>query len=147
MHLSADRKRAYAISIPRDSIVDRPDCGEDDEIAGGTDVMWNAAYAAGGAACTMRQLEATTGIFIDHYVVVDFNGFKDMVDAVGGVPVCIPEDIDDPGHDIFIKAGDPNMLRATRPSTTSAPATTAPRSRTSAASSASRPSSPRWSTR
>jgi len=110
VHLSADRKRAYAVSIPRDSIVDRPDCGEDDEIAGGTDVMWNAAYATGGAACTMRQLEAATGIFIDHYVVVDFNGFKDMVDAVGGVPVCIPEDIDDPGHDIFIKAGDPNML-------------------------------------
>ena len=110
VHLSADRSRAYAISIPRDSIVDRPDCGEDDEIAGGTEVMWNQAYAIGGAACTMRQLEAETGIFIDHYVVVDFNGFKDMVDAVGGVPVCIPEDIDDPGHDIFIDAGDPNVL-------------------------------------
>jgi LCP family protein required for cell wall assembly len=110
VHLSADRKRAYAVSIPRDSIVDRPDCGEDDEIPGGTNLMWNAAYAAGGAACTMRQLEANTGIFIDHYVVVDFNGFKDMVDAVGGVPVCIPEDIDDPAHNIFIKAGDPNML-------------------------------------
>ena len=110
VHLSADRSRAYAISIPRDSIVDRPDCGEDDEIPGGTDLIWNAAYAEGGPACTMRQLEAETGVFIDHYVVVDFNGFKGMVDAVGGVPVCIPEDIDDPGHDIFIKAGDPNLL-------------------------------------
>jgi LCP family protein required for cell wall assembly len=111
VHLSADRSRAYAISIPRDSIVDRPDCGEDDEIPGGTGVMWNAAYADGGAACTIRQLEATTQIRVENYVVVDFNGFKDMVDAVDGVPVCIPEDIDDPAHDIFIPKGDPTVLK------------------------------------
>lgn len=119
VHLSADRSRAYAISIPRDSIVDRPDCGEDDEIPGGTDVMWNAAYAkghaadpesAGGAACVIRQLEATTGVRVEHFVVVDFNGFGDMVDAVGGVPVCVPEDIDDPAHKIFVPAGDPSLL-------------------------------------
>ena len=39
-------------------------------------------------------------------MVVDFNGFKDMVDAVGGVPVCIPEDIEDPAHGINIPAGE-----------------------------------------
>jgi LCP family protein required for cell wall assembly len=106
LHLSADRERAYGISIPRDSLVTRPDCGEDDEIPGGEDEMWNAAFALGGPACTIRQVEATTGIFIDNYVVVDFNGFKDMVDAVGGVPVCIPEDIVDPKHGINIPAGE-----------------------------------------
>jgi LCP family protein required for cell wall assembly len=106
LHLSADRERAYGISIPRDSIVDRPACGEDDEIPGGQGDKWNVAFAVGGPACTIRQVEALTGIFIDNYVVVDFNGFKDMVDAVGGVPVCIPEDIVDPKHQINIPAGE-----------------------------------------
>ena len=119
VHLSADRSRAYAVSIPRDSIVERPDCGEDDEIAGGSEQMWNRAYAlgaqsdpqgAGGAACAIRQLEATTGIRVENYIVVDFSGFQDMVDAVDGVPVCVPEEIDDPAHDVYIPAGDPVIL-------------------------------------
>lgn len=117
VHLSADRSRAYAVSIPRDSIVERPDCGEDDEIAGGTD-KWNVAYGvgdqadpeSGGAACVIRQVEATTDIRVEHFIEVDFNGFKDMVDAVGGVPVCVPEDIVDKPRDIFVAAGDPNVL-------------------------------------
>ena len=99
LHISGDRERAYGISIPRDSIVDRPDCGADEEIPGGTEVMWNAAYAVGGAACTIKQVEANTGIFIDHYVVVDFNGFKDMVDAVDGVDVADDLVEDDPLRD------------------------------------------------
>lgn len=106
LHLSADRERAYGISIPRDSIVTRPDCGEDDEIPGAEADKWNVAFSVGGPACAIRQVEATTGIFIDNYVVVDFNGFKGMVDAVGGVPVCIPEDIEDPQHGINIPAGE-----------------------------------------
>jgi len=105
MHLSADRERAYGISIPRDTIVDRPACGENDEIPAAKDVMWNAAYTEGGQACTIRQFEALTGIYIDHYVVVDFHGFKDMVNAIDGVEVCIPEDIEDPAHGINIEAG------------------------------------------
>ena len=80
VHLSADRQRAYAVSIPRDSIIDRPECGDS---AAATDVMWNAAYTVGGPVCTVAQLEANTDIFVDHFVVVDFNGFGDMVDAVG----------------------------------------------------------------
>lgn len=111
LHISADRTRAYGVSIPRDSIVDRPDCGEDDEIPGGTNVMWNAAFSVGQAACTIEQFESETGVFVDHYVVVDFRGFKDMVNAIDGVPVCIPEDIDDPAHNIFIKAGKDRTLK------------------------------------
>jgi LCP family protein required for cell wall assembly len=106
LHLSADRERAYGISIPRDSLVTRPDCGEDDEIPGGDSEIWNVAFAVGGPACTIRQVEATTGVFIDNYVLVDFNGFKDMVDAVGGVPVCVPVDIEDPKHGISVAAGE-----------------------------------------
>ena len=105
MHLSADRKRAYGVSIPRDSLVTRPDC-RNGEVPGGDDEMWNAAFTLGGPACTIKQVEELTGVFVDNYVVVDFNGFRDMVDAIDGVPVCIPEDISDPAHGINIPAGE-----------------------------------------
>jgi LCP family protein required for cell wall assembly len=106
-HLSADRKRAYGVSIPRDSLVTRPTCKDEqgNSIPGGTDVMWNAAFNLGGPACTVQQFEHTTGVFVDHYVVVNFAGFEGMVDAIGGVPVCIPEPVVDPAHGINIPAG------------------------------------------
>jgi LCP family protein required for cell wall assembly len=107
LHLSADRTRAYGVSIPRDSMVDRPTCQTEDgeDIPGGTHVMWNEAFSVGGPACTMRQFEQLSGIRLDHFVVVNFEGFKDMVDAIGGVEVCIPEDIVDPAHGINLPAG------------------------------------------
>ncbi|HRI95718.1 MAG TPA: LCP family protein [Nocardioides sp.] len=106
-HLSADRQSAYGVSIPRDSLVERPDCKSEDgkTIPGGTGAMWNAAYSYGGPACTIQQFEQTTGIPIDNYVVVDFGSFKGMVDAVDGVEVCVPEDIDSSEYGITIPAG------------------------------------------
>ncbi|MGA8846336.1 MAG: LCP family protein [Nocardioides sp.] len=106
-HLSADRSFAYGVSIPRDSLVDRPDCTDEDgeTIPGATDVMWNEAFSVGGPACTIQQFEQLTDVRIDNYVVLDFNGFEDMVDAIGGVEVCLPEPIDDPAHGINIPAG------------------------------------------
>ncbi len=107
MHLSADRERAYGVSIPRDSIVDRPAC----KLEGGgsttpvDDIIWNEAFGVGGPTCTVKQFEEETGVFVDHIVVVNFAGFEDMVDAIGGVPVCIPENIVDPEHGINIPAG------------------------------------------
>ena len=109
VHLSADRSRAYAVSIPRDSIIDRPECNAG-ESAAATDVMWNAAYGVGGPVCTLDQLESNTDIFVDHFIVVDFASFGDMVDAVGGVPVCVPEDIVDREHQIFVPKGNPSVL-------------------------------------
>jgi LCP family protein required for cell wall assembly len=97
LHLSADRERAYGVSLPRDAMVERPTClGKDGETMdpGGLS-MFNAAYAVGGPACTQRTVEQLTGIRMDHFVVIDFNGFKQMVDALGGVPVCVPEEVDD----------------------------------------------------
>jgi len=107
LHLSADRKHAYGISIPRDTLVDRPTCYSEDgtEIPGATDVMWNEAFSVGGAACTIQQFEQITDIRVDNYVVIDFQGFKDMVNALDGVEVCIPEDIEDPEHGITLEAG------------------------------------------
>jgi LCP family protein required for cell wall assembly len=106
-HLSADRKSAYGISIPRDSLVDRPECTKSDgtKIPGGSDAMWNAAYAYGGAPCTIQQFQADTGIPVDDFIVVDFASFQSMVDAIGGVEVCVPEDIDSSQYGITIKQG------------------------------------------
>jgi LCP family protein required for cell wall assembly len=106
-HLSADRESAYGISIPRDSLVERPDCKTDggDTIPGATNVMWNVAFSYGGPSCTIQQFEQTTGIRIDNYVVVDFGSFQQMVDAVDGVEVCVPEDIDSSEYGITIPAG------------------------------------------
>lgn len=108
LHLSADRTRAYGVSIPRDSMVDRPACrtpGGDDVPAEGYR-MWNEAFSLAGPACTIAQFESLTGIRLDHFVVVDFEGFRSMVDAIGGVQVCIPKPIDDRAHGIHIPAGD-----------------------------------------
>lgn len=107
VHLSGDRKRAYGISIPRDSLVTRPDCRDEngDIVPGAQDAMWNEAFNLAGPGCTISQFQETTGIPVDHYVVLDFQGFQDMVDAVGGVPVCIPETVDDREHGIYLEAG------------------------------------------
>jgi LCP family protein required for cell wall assembly len=106
LHVMDGRRAAYGISIPRDTLVDRPDCTQDGKrVAGASDVTWNEAFAVGGAACTVAQVEAVTGVYVDDYIVVDFGGFKDMVDAMGGVEVCIPSDIDDTEHNIHLDAG------------------------------------------
>ena len=107
LHLSADRERAYGVSIPRDLIVSRPDCqGPDGEVIPGAEVaQWNEAYALGGEACTIAQFEEMSKLRVNHFVVIDFTGFKTMVDALGGVPVCVPEEVNDPIGKIYLPAG------------------------------------------
>jgi LCP family protein required for cell wall assembly len=107
VHVSADRKTVYGVSLPRDAMVARPECENDDgeTLPAADPVMFNEAFSLAGPTCTVAQVESLTGIYIDHYVTVDFNGFKDMVDAVHGVTVCIPEDVDDSAHGITFEAG------------------------------------------
>lgn len=106
LHVSADREDAYGVSLPRDAMVARPECDDDGEpVAGADPVMFNTAFALGGPQCTVAMVEALTKVYINHFVVLDFNGFKAMVDAVDGVEVCIPEDVDDDKHDIHFEAG------------------------------------------
>jgi LCP family protein required for cell wall assembly len=106
MHVSGDRSFAYGVSIPRDSMVDRPECYDEDMTTiPGEFGMWNKAFDEAGPGCTIRQFEQLTGIFVDHFVVVDFNGFKGMVDALDGVDICLPEDVSDPVGNIELEAG------------------------------------------
>ncbi|MFK4103598.1 LCP family protein [Streptomyces sp. NPDC019531] len=106
LHLSAGRRTATAVSLPRDLMVDVPACREPD----GTRsepvfAMFNHAFQKGGSACTIRTVEKLTNIRVDHHMVVDFHGFKDMVDAVDGVTVCLDEPINDKAAKLRLPAG------------------------------------------
>jgi LCP family protein required for cell wall assembly len=110
LHVSEDREDAYAVSLPRDAMVARPQCESGGEkIPGGDPVMFNEAFALAGPKCTVKMVESLTNVYIDHFVVLDFNGFKAMVDAVHGVDVCIPEDVDDDEHNIHFEAGNQEL--------------------------------------
>ncbi|NYI80867.1 LCP family protein [Nocardioides panzhihuensis] len=105
LHLSANREFAYGVSIPRDTMVDRPSCKTEDgdKTSPAEYVRWNEAYATAGPKCTIDQLESVASemcgkkcdITVNHVVVVDFASFKGMVDAIEGVDVCLPEEVDD----------------------------------------------------
>ncbi|MDX3379787.1 LCP family protein [Streptomyces sp. ME02-6991-2A] len=106
LHLAADRKSATAVSLPRDLMVEIPSCRTgDDKETRERFAQFNSAFELGGTACTIRTVERLTGIRIDHHMVVDFNGFKDMVDAVDGVKICLDEPIDDKDARLELPAG------------------------------------------
>ncbi len=57
--------------------------------------MINAAFNLGGIVCTIRTIESLTDIRIDHYLKVDFTGFKNIVNALGGIEICLPQAVND----------------------------------------------------
>ena len=106
LHVAADRKSATAASIPRDTMVQTPACTKPDgsqspPLFG----MFNAAFSIGGAACTVKTVEAFSGLTVDHVLVVDFTGFKKIVDAIGGIPVHLDQAVDDPDSHLHLPAG------------------------------------------
>lgn len=98
IHLPAlgSSTRATAVSIPRDSYVPIPGNGKD---------KINAAFAIGGAPLLTQTVEQATGLRLDHYAEVGFGGFAGLVDALGGVSLCLPESINDPLAGIDLPAG------------------------------------------
>lgn len=106
LHIAGDRQSVTAMSVPRDLMVTIPSCGRPggkrtrEQIA-----QFNWAFQFGGAACTIRTVEKFTGIRVDHHMVIDFRGFKDMVEAVDGVEVCLTEPIDDKAARLKLPAG------------------------------------------
>lgn len=96
VRLNHERDRVTVVGIPRDLWVDIPGQGAD---------KINAAYAYGGPQLSVRTVESLTGVRIDHYVEVDFHGFVDVVDALGGIEVCLPEPINDPKAHLDMDAG------------------------------------------
>ncbi len=98
------------VSIPRDSMVDIPGHGRH---------KINSAYGRGGGAdgggpeLLVSTVEGATGLHIDHYVEIGFLGIVSVVDAVGGVEMCVPEAIKDPKAALDIKAGCQTLDEAT----------------------------------
>ena len=107
LHLSGDRRSAVVVSVPRDSMTRAPrDCKDPNStVADGPIRQWNANYSLGGPACLIRTVEGNTGVFIDHFMVVNFLGFQSMVDALGSVEVCVPTAVDDPKSKLHLPAG------------------------------------------
>lgn len=109
VHLAKDRQSAIVVSIPRDSIVEIPVCTrEDGQVINSRTDRFNSAFALAGPACTIKTVETLTGIKINHAVVVDFLGFSNVVDALGGIEVCLNFPINEPsaqGAGISLPAG------------------------------------------
>ncbi|KMS67319.1 LytR family transcriptional regulator [Streptomyces viridochromogenes] len=114
LHVSKDRSNATALSIPRDLIVDIPDCQTEQEdgtqkvIPGETGVRFNTSLGQEGRtpSCTMRTVTELTGIKPDNFMVADFNAVKTLTTAVGGVEVCLAKDIDDPDSHLNLPKGE-----------------------------------------
>jgi LCP family protein required for cell wall assembly len=96
LHLPADRSKAYVISFPRDSWVQIPGYGPQ---------KINAAFSFGGPPLLIETVESLTGIRVDHFGAIDFNGFKSMTDALGGVEVNVEKTVYDSANKVQWKAG------------------------------------------
>jgi LCP family protein required for cell wall assembly len=115
IHIPADRKWAEVMSIPRDSWVNIPACEMGDgQMSAPTQFKINEAFAIGnldgnhtalGIACTVKTIEQDTGIYINHFIAVNFTGFENMVAALGGVYECNPTPINDPNSNLHLAAG------------------------------------------
>lgn len=100
VHIDADRDDVTAISIPRDSWVDVPGYGM---------AKINAAYSYGGPSLAVRTVEQLTGVRIDHLAVVDWVGFRELTDAIGGVTIEIPRTVHDSARGITWTAGEHHL--------------------------------------
>ncbi len=96
VHVSADHTRVTVVSLPRDSWLSIPGHGMS---------KINAAYGLGGPALMVQTIEQATGLTINDYVEVNFLGFVKVIDALGGVNVCLPEAVDDSYSGLSLAAG------------------------------------------
>ncbi|MET9989310.1 LCP family protein [Streptomyces mutabilis] len=114
LHVAKDRSNATALSIPRDMIVDIPDCetkqedGSTEIVPGEQDVRFNRSLGENGrdAGCAMRTVKEATGIQPHHFMMADFNAVKTLTTAVDGVDVCVEHAVDDPKSHLKLPAGE-----------------------------------------
>ncbi|MFD4998480.1 LCP family protein [Streptomyces buecherae] len=107
VHVHEGRKKASVVSIPRDTLIERPSCTKDgEETPAAKRVMFNTAYEVGGPACAVKTVESITSIRMDHYLEVDFSGFKDLIDRLGGVDITTTKAIKDKKSHLDLEPGD-----------------------------------------
>jgi LCP family protein required for cell wall assembly len=106
VHVSGDGKSVHVVSVPRDLMVSIPACQTaDGSLSRAQYAQFNWSFAFGGAACTIRTFEDLTGIRVDHHIVIGFDGFARLVDAVGGVEMDLPQAMWDPNVGLDLSAG------------------------------------------
>ncbi len=107
MHFSQDRENLTVVSIPRDMWIEIPECKRSDgSVSPAQQGQFNWAFAFGavtddmaaGVACTESTTEMLTGVQVDGFAVVDFTSFANLVEALGGVEVCLEEPVKDTRH-------------------------------------------------
>ena len=96
VHLPADRGRVYLVSFPRDAWV---------PIQGHGNAKLNAAFSFGGPPLLIATIERLTGVRVDHFAILDFEGFRSMTDALGGVNVRVARTVSDPARKVVWPAG------------------------------------------
>jgi LCP family protein required for cell wall assembly len=97
VHIPADHTSVQVISIPRDSWVDIPGHGMN---------KINAAIGLGGPQLMVSTVEKATGLVINDYMEIDFLGFVKVIDALGGVNICLPYAVDDSDSGLHMSAGE-----------------------------------------
>ncbi|WP_051092652.1 LCP family protein [Jongsikchunia kroppenstedtii] len=99
VNIPADRSRVVAVSFPRDLQIDRPDCDSwnnetetytDEIVPAETNAKLNTAYGDGGPKCAVKVIQKISGLKINHFIGMDFYGFEQVVNKIGGVEVCSP---------------------------------------------------------
>ncbi|KOU63010.1 LytR family transcriptional regulator [Streptomyces sp. MMG1533] len=114
LHVSKDRSNATALSIPRDLIVDIPECpttkddGTEVSVSAQQGVRFNRSLGESGRdpGCTMRTVKEATGIQPDHFMMADFNAVKTLTTAVDGVEVCVAKAVNDKESKLVLPKGE-----------------------------------------
>jgi LCP family protein required for cell wall assembly len=111
LHISQDHSSATVVSFPRDLYVEIPACGPSPDgrasgTGGGFTDKINTALSYGGLSCSVATVQNLTGLTIPFAAEIEFNGVIEMSNAVGGVPVCVAEEIQDEYTQTFLPAGE-----------------------------------------
>ncbi|MFC7430190.1 MULTISPECIES: LCP family protein [unclassified Agrococcus] len=106
LHVAADRESATLVSIPRDTMLPSPECLTD----GGRTIAASAAVQVNGLLehgpyCSLDAMRDFTGLDLEHFLVVGFDGVVGITEAIGGVEVCVAHDVADPYSGLFLDAG------------------------------------------
>ena len=108
VHISKNRDSAVIVSLPRDSLVTIPEhvsSADSTKIVPARQNKLNAAFSFGGAPLLIETLEGETGLRIDHYIEINYLGFTNIIDALGGIDVCVKKDINDSKSALKLSAG------------------------------------------
>ncbi|WP_428950097.1 LCP family protein [Streptomyces sp. cg35] len=107
LHVDKTHKKASVVSIPRDTMVQRPACAQTHggSAPGARQAMFNSSYQVGGPACTVKTVEKMSGVRMDHYLEVDFKGFQKLIDELGGVDITTHRAINDQNSGLSLTAG------------------------------------------